>query len=75
MEARIENNSGLQLIIPKDGKAPMLYLEWLSEQNILYFQEMVINDTAGIKQGYFRIRLLATREFYENAKEYINQNL
>ena len=72
MKAKIVYNSGLMLIIPKNGFAPLLFLEWFSEfpaaSNIIH---KCLNDTENV----LRIRLNAPKEYYESAKDYINKNL
>ncbi len=72
MKAKIEYNSGLILIISKNGHTPLLFLEWVSKfragSNIIH---KILND----RENILRIRLNALREDYESAKEYINNNL
>jgi len=76
MKARINYSSGWQLIIPKTGLAPMLFLEWLSENRAgLAIIHKVINDTDGVESGFFRIRMNVLKESYTDARNYINLNL
>ena len=73
MKATIEYNSGLMLIIPKDEKCSLSFMEWCSNYNSpLKIIHKIIND---VDKNVFKIRLNGIREDYENLKEYINKNL
>jgi hypothetical protein len=59
------------LVIPKDGHAPMLFLEWASESNSSF--SSVRDDK---ERNVFVISLHSySEEFYKSVAEYINLNL
>lgn len=72
MKASIEYENGWLLIIPTDGKAPLLFLEWLSDFNASELPvHKVIRDLDCIK-----VRLYGTKKLvYESALTYINNNV
>jgi hypothetical protein len=76
MKVTVKYSSGLMLVIPKTGNAPMLFMEWISSyrgsSGIIH---KIINDTDGVELGYFKVRLNAIRETYFDIAEYINLNL
>ncbi len=71
MKAKIEYKNGWQLIVPKDGFAPMLFLEWLATfragKNVVH---RVTNSLY-----FLTIRLNETKEQIELAAKYINDNI
>lgn len=71
MKAIAKYSSGLMLEIPKEGKAPMLFLEKISEygaaKNIIH---KIINC-----EDKFQIRLNVLGQEYKDIAEYINNNL
>lgn len=72
MKATVSYDSGLMLTIPKESKAPMLLLEWVSNfragQNVIH---KVINNQSDV----IKIRLNCIKEQYLDCAEYINNNL
>ena len=76
MKASVKYSGGLMLLVPKTGHAPMLFLEWLSVYNAgANILHKVINDTDNTDPGSFKIRLNVTKELYEGAALYINNNM
>jgi len=76
MQARLKYASGWQLVIPKTGNAPMLFLEWLASKRAGYsIVHAIFDDIEGMEPGHFRIRMNVLKEGYLEAKEYINANL
>lgn len=72
-EARVTNASGLVLIIPKEGYGALLFLEWLATfpgGKAPVFS--IVNDR---EEEIFKIRMIAMRQTFLDAKEYINDNL
>jgi hypothetical protein len=72
MKAEIIYENGWLLILPIDGHAPLLFLEWLDFYNAGECPiHKVIRDYDCIK-----IRLIGTKQTtYESALKYINDNL
>lgn len=76
IKAKVVYNSGWQLIIPKMTKAPLLFLEWLSNYRAgLNIVHKVIVDEECIKEDCIKIRLNCTKNEYIECKDYINSNL
>lgn len=77
METMVENKAkvtfknGWVLKFPKNGLAPMLFLEWLCE-----FKDTKCSIYTTEKDSeYFLIRLHAEKKYYTDACKYINLNL
>jgi hypothetical protein len=70
--AQVKYNSGLMLIIPKMGNAPMLFLEWLSKFNA---GENILHKVIENEDGVVKIRLNCIKEEYIDCADYINANL
>lgn len=72
MKAEVKYSNGWTLVIPKYGNAPMLFMEWLSifsaGRNWLHKVNQNLDDC-------FAIRLNMKKEEYEEAAQYINDNL
>lgn len=72
MKAEVKYSNGWVLVVPKYGHAPMLFMEWLSQfpagKNWLHKIIQNLDDC-------FSIRLNMKKEQYEQAAQYINDNL
>lgn len=70
MKAKVVNNSGLMLIIPKYSNAPLLFLEWISEFGAAQYIKVINEDDV------LKIRLIhCIKENYNDCVDYINNNL
>lgn len=73
--ARYENRSGLVLFLPADGRAPLLFLEFIKEQK-RYFEIKTYTPTDSKDFEFICVRIQhASRETFSNAVDYINENL
>jgi hypothetical protein len=76
-KAMVKYSGKLMLIIPKNDKASLLFLEWLSKENdskkgILY---KIIEYIDKEKNKFFKISMNVEKDIFLNAAEYINQKL
>ena len=72
MKALVEYRSGLMLIIPKEGHAPLLFLEWRAQQRA---GANIVHKIIDNEPGVIKIRLNVLKEDYLNAQSYINANI
>jgi len=71
MKAEIKYENGWVLKFPSISNAPLLFLEWLSGFNAAATPiHKVIRDA-----DCLRVRLNGTKQVYESALNYINDNL
>lgn len=76
-KVKIKYASGNLLVVPNEGHAPGLFLEWLGLEQIKN-RDLKITVCMDSRLGdyAFYIRLEnAIKETFEEAKEYINNNL
>jgi hypothetical protein len=64
-----------QIIIPKSGNAPMLLLEWISEESPSGGINMIIGVFDNHKDNRFEITINPNVYDLSNCVEYINANL
>ena len=68
--AKVKYQNGWILELPKNGLAPMLFLEWISEfrSGLMPIQKVIDGDA-------FQIRFNLTKKEIEKCVEYINNNI
>lgn len=82
-KAKLAYNSGLEIILPKQGNAPMLFLEFIAQINLLQRRAVkfrVTNtnyqDGEGLDDVCFKMKLESeTAESANQILNYINANL
>lgn len=72
MKAFVRNNSGLMLLVPKDGRCSMLFLEWMCQNQSIAVSKII---DSGAYTNHFAVRMNGIMEDFISASLYINSNL
>jgi hypothetical protein len=81
MKAQLKTRSqSIYLAIPKQGMAPMLFMEWISLKRFVDKSPVAIHTILDRKdqdldRPYFTIELSCTAKSYQECVMYINDNL
>ena len=69
-KATVEYNSGLMLIVKREGNGVVLFMEWIYKFNGGRIEKVIMNQEDAVK-----FRFNGLRSSFEDARDYINANL